>query len=132
MPLYNVAQAGSNGPPNQGKNLTALIPGDFFELFTGAEEPADGLASVAIVRGTAPAFTDNGITFYVTGGPDASTKIDIQGSNIDEDGDYFTLETITPDTNGNGAYTDVGRAAFYRAKLSAYSTGAMPVVTVQR
>lgn len=132
MPLYGVAQAGSNPPPNQGLNLTALIPGDFYELFTGAETPSNGLASVAIVRGTAPAFTDNGITFYVTGGADTSTKIDIQGSNIDSDGDYYTLDTITPDANGNGAYTDVGRAAFYRAKLSAYSTGKMPIVTVQR
>ena len=132
MPLYGVAQAGSNAPPNQGLNLTSLIPGDFFELFTGAETPSNGLASVAIARGTAPGFTDAGITFYVTGGAAVSTKIDIQGSNLDADGDYFTLATITPDAAGNGAYTDAGRAAFYRAKLSAYSSGAMPIVSCQR
>ncbi len=130
--LYGVAQAGYNGPPNQGKNLTALIPGDSYTLFDGTETPSNGLASVAIVRGTAPGFTDAGITFYVTGGAAITTTIDIQASNIDSDADYFTLATITPDSSGNGAYTDQGRAAFYRAKLSAYSTGNMPIVNCQR
>jgi len=130
--LYGVAQAGYNAPPDQGKNLTALIPGDSYTLFDGTETPSNGLASVAIVRGTAPGFTDAGITFYVTGGPAVSTTIDIQGSNIDADADYYTLATITPNASGNGAYTDQGRAAFYRAKISAYSSGAMPIVNVQR
>jgi len=130
--LYGVAQAGYNGPPDQGKNLTSIIPGDAYTLFDGTETPENGMASVAVNRGIAPAFTDQGITFYVTGGADPSTTIDIQGSNIDADADYYTLATITPNAAGNGAYTDVGRAAFYRAKLSAYSTGNMPIVTTQR
>mgnify|MGYP003704400921 CR=1 FL=1 len=36
-----------------------------------------------------------------------------------------TLSTITADANGNGAYTDIGRAAFYRAVLN-YTSGTMP------
>lgn len=131
MSVYGIAQSGFNAPPNQGLNLTELIPGDNFTLFTGTETPSAGLASVAIVRGPSQGFTDNGITFYVSGAPSGCT-VDIQGSNIDKDADYFSLSTITPDSNGNGAYTDAGRAAFYRAKLKTYTSGAMPIVTTQR
>ncbi len=129
--VYGTPQAGYNPYPNQGLNLTSIIPGDSNTLFDGPETPSDGLASVAVNRGIAPAFTDQGVTFYVTGAA-SGTTVDIQGSNTDVAGDYFTLATITPDENGNGAYTDTGRPAFYRAKLSAYTTGAMPVVKVQR
>lgn len=131
MPLYGVAQAGSNPPPNQGLNLTSLIPGDFYELFTGAETPVQGMTSVAINRGIAPAFVDNGITFYINGGP-AGAKVAIQGANIDTDADYFQLDEETLDSNGAAVYTDTGRAAFYRVKLTAYTSGPMPIVTVQR
>lgn len=129
--LYGTAQAGFNGPPNQGLNLTSIIPGDSYTLFDGTEPPGVNRTSVAVNRGTAPGFVDNGITFYITGAPNGTT-VDIQGSNIDLDGDYLTLATITPNASGNGAYTDVGRAAFYRVKISAYVSGAMPVVTTQR
>ncbi len=130
--LYGVAQAGYNGPPNQGKNLTSIIPGDSYTLFDGTETLADSLTSVAVNRGTSPGFTDNGITFYMTGAT-TGTHVDIQGSNIDADADYLTLATLNGDASGgNDAYTDVGRAAFYRAKVSASGGGAMPIVTTQR
>ncbi len=129
--LYGTPQPGFNPSPNQGLNLTEIIPGDYLTLLSPADPPGVNRTSVAVVRGPAPGFTDNGITFYVTGAP-SGTTVDIQGSNIDIDGDYYTLATISPNASGNGAYTDAGRAAFYRAKISAYTTGAMPTVTTQR
>ncbi len=129
MPVYGVAQVGNNPVP--GLNLTSIIPGDSYTLFDGTETPAQGLASVAFSRGYSPGVSDNGVTFYVTGLP-ASATVDIQGSDTDIDGDYTQLWQISPDTNGNGAYTDVGRPAFYRALLSTYSSGAMPVCKAQR
>lgn len=130
MPVYGTPQSGPYA--DSGRNLRAISPGDRYVLFNGTETPAADLASVAIVRGHSPSAADNGVTFYVSGSAETSTVIDIQGSNEDVDGSYFTVAQITPDANGNGSYTDVGRDAFYRAKLSAYSTGAMPVVTAQR
>ena len=134
MPVYNVAQAGSNGPPNQGLNLTSLEVGESIVLFNGTETPAVGLKSVAFARGYSPGAGDNGITFDATGMPSNMT-IDVQVANKDIDAEYTTVNTITasttPDT-GNGAYTDIGRSAFYRLYVSAYTTGTMPKVRAQR
>lgn len=128
MPAYGIPQAGSNSDPT--KNLTSLSPGDKITLFDGTEAAASGLASVAFSRAFAPNGS-NAITFYLSGAP-AGTTIDIQGSNTDVDGDYFTVNTIVPDDNGNGAYTDNGVAAFMRAKYSAYTTGAASILKAQR
>lgn len=131
MPLYGVPQAGWNLSPFQGLNLTCIIPGDSFTLFDGTETPSAGLKSVAVNRGISPSYTDTGLTVYVAGAPSGCT-VAVEGSNIDKDGDYFSISTISPDANGNGAYTDTGRAAFYRVVLATYTGGAMPVVTIQR
>ena len=123
MPAY--------GTPQAGGTITSIVPGDLvYKMFDGTETAAANLASVAIARGMG-AGADNGATFYATGIPSGCT-IDVQGSNIDVAGDYLTLTTMSGDANGNAAYTDVGRPAFYRVLLSAYTSGAMPVVTVQR
>lgn len=132
MPSYGVAQVGYNGPPNQGLNLTSIVPGDSYTLFDGTETPVQGLASVAFSRGPSPSGADNGISFFVTGLKSDET-VDIQASNTDLDADYYSVSgSLTPDTNGNAAYTDVGRAAFYRAILSTWVSGTMPVVKATR
>jgi len=127
MPLYGTPQAGSN--PTPGLNLTSVIPGDSFTLFDGTESAANGLASVAFNRGYSPNGS-NTCTFYCEGIP-ASCTVDIQSANDDVEADYSTLASITSSTVPP-AYTDIGTARYFRAKLSAYSSGAMPVVKVQR
>ncbi len=129
--LYGTPQSGYNGPPNQGLNLASVPPGESYILFSGTETPSSGVKSVAIARGYSPGAVDDGMTFYCSGMP-AGCTIDVQASNTDLDGDYLTLATLSGDANGNAGYTDTGRAAFYRAKISAFTTGAMPIVTVNR
>lgn len=58
--------------------------------------------------------------------------VDVQVAGVDVDADYFSVATLSPDANGNAAYTDVGRSPFYRFKISAYSSGNVPVGTVNR
>ena len=132
MPSYGTPQAGYNGPPDQGLNIRAVYPGDSYTLFDGTETGAEGLKSVSFARAMSPSSDDAGCSFFVSG-MEATTEVDIQGANEDLDGSYTTLNTITADAGGNGSYTDVGRAQFYRAVLSTYGGGDdMPVVTVQR
>lgn len=123
MAVYGVAQVGGV--------LTALYPGDSMVLFDGTETPASGLKSVAFNRGPSPSSDDAGSTFYIAGIPPQMT-VDVQGANADVDGQYLTLTTLSPDANGNAAYTDIGRAAYFRLKVSAYTSGAMCTAKVQR
>lgn len=123
MPVYGVAQAGGQ--------LTSVIPGNGFTMFNGTETAVQGLRSVAFSRGYSPSGDDAGSTFYASGMPSGSV-IQIQGSNTDLEADYLVIGTLTPDTNGNAAYTDIGRAAFYTGVLSTYTTGTMPILKVQR
>ena len=131
MPLYGIRQAGSN--PDATKNLSDVAPGASYTLFDGTETPVLGMKSVAFARG-AQGSGDNGITFDAAGMPSDMT-IDVQVSNDDVDAHYTTVATLaastSPDT-GNTAYTDVGRSAFYRLYVSAYTTGTMPTVKAQR
>ncbi|MDE2099623.1 MAG: hypothetical protein KGL39_20390 [Patescibacteria group bacterium] len=123
MPTY--------GTPQAGGVVTSLSPGDKgYQLFNGTEVAAQGLKSVSVARGGAFAG-DNGISFFASGMP-LTSVIQIQASNDDVDGHYTVVGTINPDANGNGAYTDIGRAGFYRAVLSTYVSGAMPVVVADR
>lgn len=131
MPIYGVAQAGYNAPPNQGLNLTSVVPGDSITLFNGTETPSNGLKSVAFARGYSPSGDDAGTTFNVSGMPSGMT-VDVQVAGANVDGDYTSVVTLTPDSNGNAAYTDVGRSPFFRVTISAYTSGAMPIVTAQR
>lgn len=129
--VYGTAQAGFNGPPNQGLNLASLTPGEPYTMFDGTETPSNGLKSVAFARGPSASFSDQGTTFDCRGIP-AGCTIDIQVANDDLDTAYGTVATLSPDANGDAQYTDVGRSAFYRAKLSAYTSGTMPIVKAQR
>jgi hypothetical protein len=129
LPIYGTAQAGSNA--TLGLNLTSLIPGEQITLFSGSETAALNLKSVAFARGYSPSASDQGTTFNISGMPSGMT-IDVQVASKDIDGDYTSVVTMTPDTNGNSAYTDVGRSAFFRLLISAYTTGAMPIAVAQR
>lgn len=132
MPAYGIPQSGPQ--TNSAKNLTSLQPGDgTLVLFDGTETPATTLASVAFSRGPSVGGADNGCSFDAYGmGASADTVIDVQAANHDIDGEYCTVGQITADANGNGNYTDIGRSAFYRVKLSTYTSAGMPKVTVMR
>ena len=129
MPNYGIPQAGSF--PNPANNLTALLPGDSFVLFN-AESPSAGQASVAFNR--APGYGDErpaGIVFTASWAvTNAGNTMQIQGANVDVDAEYNKniLQTIA----GNGFYSDQGNFAFYRAKLTAYVSGAPVTVIAQR
>lgn len=131
MPAYGVNQSGSN-TAGQSKNLTSLQPGDSMTLWDGTETAAGGAASVAFSRGPAVGGADNGTSFDFTG-MDAASVVDVQVSNLDVAADYITVSGgLTPDANGNAAYTDIGRSAFYRVVLTTYVSGAMPKCVAQR
>ena len=131
MAVYGIPQVGNNPVP--GLNLTSIVPGDSYTLFDGTETPAAGLASIAFSRGYSPGVSDNGVSFFVSGFPASGCTVDIQASDTDIDGDYYSVSgSLAPDTNGNAAYTDIGRANFYRAFLTTYASGTMPVVKASR
>jgi len=110
MPLYGTPQAGSN--PDLSKNLSDVCPGQSYTLLDGTEVFDEISASVAFARGT-QGSGDNGVSFFASGGSEGDT-VGIQASNVDEDDKYTEVGSMSLDAGGNGAYTDVGRAAFYR------------------
>ncbi len=139
MPAFGIPQSGGFGPPNQGLNVTCLQPSEEIILFDGTETPAEGLASIAFARGY-QGSVDGGVTFNISGMP-AGMTIDVQvcsppaggfASTTAMGNAFFTVATLSPDTNGNTAYTDTGRSAFYRLSILAYTTGTMPTAVAQR
>lgn len=129
MPAYGHPKPGYN-QADPGKNLAALYPGDPLTLLDGTETMVEGDASVAFARGMSWSMDDAGMTF-LSHGSSASDVIDVQCANVDEDDHYTFAGTLTIDENGNGAYTDIGRSAFYRVKLTTLGE-AVPEVIVQR
>lgn len=140
MPLFGTPQPGSN--PISGLNLTDLRPGDNLTLLDGTETVVTGSASVAFARGNGQAGTDAGSSFFISGCPNGST-INIQGSAgipysdppapntlANFDASFQTLPGAT--VVGNGAYTDIGRALFYRIQIGTLVGGDAPVVVVSR
>lgn len=121
MPAYKPTQLGG---------LTSLVPGDSLNIFDGTETPAAALTSLQFSRGQSPSASDQGTTFQIIFPSAPSAVVLIQASNVDVDADYQTVWTSTNLQNDN--YTDTTRWAFYRAKLSTYSSGGMPVVVVKR
>ncbi len=126
MPVYGIPQAGDLIP--LGLNLTALIPGEQMTLFDGTETAALNLTSVAFARGYSPSADDAGTTFRASVIP-TGMIIDVQSANHDIEAEYSTVGTMI---QSDPSYTDTGRSAFYRLKVSAYTSGAMPVCTAQR
>ena len=113
MPVYGVAQAGSNA--TAGLNLTSLISGDDYVLFN-AETLTAPQASVAF----AVAYSVNGEpvtkTFTMDFASSPTAALLIQGANVDTDANYQTLYTSTNIQHDN--YTDTLAFKYYRAKLS--------------
>ncbi len=131
MPLYGVYQAGSN--PDLGKNLSAVCVGDTYVLFDGTEEAEEGLKSVAFARAT-QGSSDNGISFFASSIP-GDAVVAIQAANEDIDDEYVTLAQMSGTNGETAAYTDIGRAPFWRAILLEWGGGSpdvMPRVTVER
>lgn len=129
MPLYGVAQPGSN--VTSGLNLTTVGVGEKITLFDGTETPGATVKSVAFARGAgAGPVPGGGITFTADFASSSTSSLVIQGANQDVDADYTTVKTWTNVTHDN--YTDTADFAFYRAQLVSYSGGGMPVVIAQR
>jgi hypothetical protein len=120
MPNYGVVQAGG---------IVALQPGDLYYLFN-TESPTAPQASVSFARAMGPTQGDNGITFQILFASAPTAVVLIQGSNVDTDADYETVYTST--NLQNDSYTDIGRFAFYRAKLLSQSAGGALSVIASR
>ena len=137
MPAFGLPQSGPN--PISGLNVTCLQPSEELTLFDGTETPVLNLASIAFARGF-QGSVDGGSTFNLSGMPSGMT-IDVQVCSPPSGGfttvaamaaAFNSVVTISPDANGNGSYTDIGRSALYRLLILAYTSGAMPVGVVQR
>ena len=129
MPLYGANQSGYNLAGSQGLNITAVFPGNSCTLLAGTADgtPSTSTKSVSFARGYAPTGDAFPITFNVTGAP-TGTTIDVQVAGADIDGQYTSVNTMTPDAGGNSYYTDIGRSPFLRVKISAYTSGNMATV----
>lgn len=126
MPNYGIAQSGSF--PNQGQNLTTLIPGDLpYYLFNG-ESPNPPQASVAFCRGQTPGTGQpSPITFELIC-PGFAGELDIQASNVDADADYISVGNMAASP---AYYSDGGGFRFYRARLVSQSAGGAITVIVR-
>jgi hypothetical protein len=122
MKLYGELQAGGS--------LKAISPGERVVLFDGTEAPAAGVTSLAFVRAPGPAQTPARIVFSFHFGAVPDATVQIQGSNRDVDAEYQVLDSKA--ATQDWFYQDEGNFAYYRAKLSAYVGGGMPVVVAQR
>lgn len=132
MPVYGTPQSGPY--KDSSKNLRVISPGDRLTLFDGTETPAEGLASVAFVRGPSVSKSQAFSTFMAVGMA-SDMVIDIQASNTNVDADYQTIGQLTSELASPPGFpylTDSGSPTFYRAKITTYSTGDMPTLTVQR
>lgn len=134
--LWATPQPGNN--PNAQLNVTSLSPGDDYDLLDGTETVATGSKSVAFARATSRRDADNGASFYVTGCANG-TQIEIQGSAGVPGSQTFNLANFDASflalydlAAGNGTYTDIGRASFYRALVKVFVGGDAPVVRVKR
>lgn len=122
MPSYSTLQAGGV--------KTALMPGDSLALFNN-EAVTTGESSISFNRARGPIGADSGTTFSIdwAASPTGSTVV-IQVANQDVDADYVTVYTST--AKQHDAYTDIGRAKFYRAQVTTYSAGGNLTVIAQR
>lgn len=135
--LWATPQAGPN--PILGLNLTDVHPGDNYTLLDGTETIATGSKSVAFARGSGPVLTDAGTTFYVSGCSNNSIW-EVQGSNGVPSTQAWNLDNfdasfqaiLGSQTTGNGAYTDVGRAAYYRIAITTFEASDAPVAIAKR
>jgi hypothetical protein len=138
--LFGTYQSG--GAPELALNCTDVRRGDPYVLMDGTETVASGSSSVHFAAGSDPGGVVNS-SFYVEGAP--GTTWTIQGSNGPSTADTpgSPTSTITAfgatfldlggsETEGNGAYTDVGSATWYRFHIVTLGSGDQPLVRVRR
>lgn len=128
MPVYGSAQSGFNPSPNQGLNISSLEHGTSLVLFSGSEASGLNVASISFTKGNSPTGGPLTVTFNMSGASNGTT-VDVQCADKDLASHYTKLTTLSPDTNGNAAYTDVGNSPFYRVVISAFAGGSTPAVT---
>ena len=122
MKLYGAAQAGGS--------LQSVSPGERIILFDGTETPVAGITSLAFARAPGLMQVPSGIVFTMDFPAAFTGTMQIQGANWDTEASYHTL--YTKDNTQSDYYQDAGNFMFYRAKVSAYTSGGMPVVIAQR
>jgi hypothetical protein len=141
--LFGAYQAGGAIP--MGLNVVDLRRGDQYVMMDGTETVASGSASVHFSAG--PDAHGGGVinTSFFVQGCSNGTEWTIQGSNGPSTADSPSSPTSTlnafaatfqdlagSDTTGNGAYTDVGSATWYRFHIKTLAGGDAPVVIVRR
>jgi hypothetical protein len=117
MPLYGSAKP------------VYLYPGQQFVLFDGTETPSAGVKSLAFERAANWSGLPSPMAFTITFPTTPSATVLIEASNDDVEAHYQTLGSSTAIL---GNYADYGEFRYYRANLSAYASGSMPTVIVQR
>lgn len=126
MPNYGDLPSGVGAT---GQAATSLEPGNSLALFNN-ETPNPPQASIAFRRAPGRTDDDQGVTFSIAFAAAATDSLLIQGSNQDIDAQYQTLYTST--NKQFDLYTDIGRWAFYRAKLASQAAGGAVTVIAQR
>ena len=106
-----------------------IYPGQQYALFDGTETPGAGVKSVVFRPSQNNGILPSGMVFTVDFALAPTATVQVQGANTDIDANYQILSTISTQ---HGYYSDLGEFAFYRAVLSTYSAGGMPVVAVNR
>jgi|SRR5215472_7926308 len=119
MPLYTSPASGAE-----------IVPGDQFQLFDGTETPAAAMKSAAVNVGLGYGARPLRLAFTVAFPSAPTASVDIYAANQNIDSAYQKLTTTAISTQ-NGGYVDTSGYAWYRAVLSAYTSGGMPVVSVQ-
>ena len=124
MPLYL-------DPATYGRPM-AVYPGQQFTLFNLPDAVAGGLKSQAFE--CMPGLTGNPSpqVFSLNAASATTATYVIQASNDDVEAHYQTVGTIPMVAATNGYYADLGEFRFYRGYISAYSSGPLGVLTVQR
>ena len=122
MKLYGAAQSGGG--------LQSVSPGERIVLFDGTETPVANITSLAFARAPGPTQVPAGIVFSMDFAAAPTVTMQIQGANVDTELAYQTL--YTKDNTQHDYYQDAGNFMFYRAKVSAYTSGGMPTVIAQR
>jgi hypothetical protein len=125
MPLYS----SQTGMP------TPVYPGQQFTLFSGTETPGASVTSTAFERAANWSGNPSPQVFAINFATAPTAVVQIQASNDNVDAHYMTISTVTFPLNpvvNNSWVADYGEFRYYRAVLSTYSAGGMPVVTIQR
>ena len=141
MPLFGTY--GSGGAVELALNVRDLRRGNPLTLMDGTEVVATGSASIHFSAGPDPGGVVN-TSFFVQGCSNGS-EWTIQSSNGPSTADSPGVPTSTinafgatfqnlpgSDTVGNGTYTDVGSAIWYRFYIKVLQAGDAPAVIVRR